>query len=222
MNRTVKAAALRLLAWPGLPDTLRKRCMRVAYRLSDVSDLRAGDLRARPEALTRGYIEVHPLARIVLAGSGMSLESGSQTTWTFLWRTPEAVESGLRTVLQRRLEGACHLHKKGQRARRVTSPHPQPRSGLWGRDRAVAVGDVKYKHSSTAEIARADLNQVTTFATGYGVSRAAVVAFGSKSEGEFVEVGEVQVNQFNWNTEELEASAAADQLAVSLLRWLTN
>lgn len=221
LNRIMRAAALRLLGWPGMPDGLRKRCTRVAYRLSGIGDLRAGDLRTRPDTLTQHYSHAHRLARMILVGTGLSLHSGSQTTWTFLWRTPEAVESGLRAVLQRRLAEEWSLDKKRKTLsgshRRTLNPDL-----VFGGDRAIAVGDVKYKHTTSGQIARTDLNQITTFATGYGVSRAAVVAFGPKSEGEFVQVGGVRVNGFNWNTDQLEAPAAADALSMLLGRWLAE
>jgi hypothetical protein len=43
-----------------------------------------------------------------------------------------------------------------------------------------------------------NLNQVTTFATGYHAKKATVIAFGPCEAGEEVHVGPVQVNGFNW------------------------
>lgn len=75
---------------------------------------------------------------------------------------------------------------------------------------APAVGDVKYRRNTDGEIKRSELNQITTFATGYRADRAAVIAFGSSAAGEEVHVGPIRVNGFNWDYRLEPAEAAAD------------
>lgn len=205
------------LAFSGLPDGLRRHCRRIQYRLSDVGDLRHGDMLARPDALTRIYRDVIPLALLILGGSGVSMHQGAGATWTFLCRTPEAVEVGLRTALSERLSPRWPITKKGMELaggrKRTLNPDL-----VFGHSRAI--GDVKYKLSPDGGIRRADLNQVTTFATGYGVTKATVVAFGGHEVGEYVQVGGVAVNGFCWNTREPDPDRAADRLAENVERWL--
>lgn len=219
LNRVLKAASLRLLGSPALSDDLRARCRRIQYRLSDVGELRHEDKRARPDPLTRIYKDVYPLAVLILEGSGLAMHEGAQSMWTFLCRTPDAVEAGVRNILSKRLGTHWPIVKRG-----ITL------TGNWKRrlnpdlvfENAIAVGDVKYKVTSDGAIGRTDLNQVTTFATGYGVHKAVVVAFGPREIGEDVRVGTVQVNGFNWNVDELAPSRAADRLAEHVDGWLAE
>lgn len=219
LNRVVKAAALRLLGLPGLPGDLRARCRRIQYRLSDVGDFRHEDSRARPDALTRIYEDVHPLAMLILNASGTSMHEGAIAMWTFLCRTPEGVEAGVRNALTERLGHRWPITKRG-----ITLAGDQKRTlypDLLFGDTA-AVGDVKYKRADDGLIRRSDLNQVTTFATGYGVGKSTVIAFGANEIGEHVRVGPVVVKGFNWNVGEPAPSNAADRLAQHIAGWLSG
>lgn len=77
----------------------------------------------------------------------------------------------------------------------------------------VAIGDVKYRVTVSGDIDRSHLNQVTTFATGYGTERAILLGFGAPSRGEVVHVGPVKVHGFNWDTGENDPAYAAAKLA---------
>ncbi|PRC46506.1 hypothetical protein C6A85_89735 [Mycobacterium sp. ITM-2017-0098] len=219
LNRVLKAAGLRLLGSPGLPLSLRERCRRIHHRLSDVGELRRADLGVRPDALSRRYRDAHPLALAILASTGLGMEQGGKQTWTFLFRTPEAVEEGLRNSLRTYLEPAWKVHKTAKTlyGDRNRSLNPDLVFG----DNA-AVGDVKYRLTADGEIKRADLNQVTTFATGYHAKNATVIAFGPCETGEEVYVGPVQVNGFNWNCDQVTPEEAAARLAGRVGSWLTR
>ncbi len=219
LNRVLKAAVVRLLGLPGLPLGLRERCRRIHHRLSDVGELRRADLGVRPDALSRRYRDAHPLALAILASTGLGMEGGARRTWTFLFRTPEAVEEGLRNSLRTHLEPAWKVQKTakillGDRNRRLNPDL------VFGENEAV--GDVKYRPAVDGEIKRGDLNQVTTFATGYHASKATVIAFGPQEAGEEVHVGPVQVNGFNWNCWGATPEQAAARLAERVGSWLTR
>jgi 5-methylcytosine-specific restriction endonuclease McrBC regulatory subunit McrC len=219
LNRVLKAAGVRLLGLRGLPLGLRERCRRIHHRLSDVGELRRADLGVRPDALSRRYRDAHPLALAILASTGLSMEEGGKSTWTFLFRTPEAVEEGLRNSLRTHLEPAWKVQKTakilvGDRKR---SLNPDL---VFGRNEAI--GDVKYRLTVDGEIKRGELNQVTTFATGYHAKKATVIAFGTCEAGEEVHVGPVQVNGFNWNSDEATPEQAARRLAERVESWLTR
>lgn len=218
LNRVLKAAALRLLGLAGMPLDLRERCRRIHHRLSDAGDLRRADLGVRPDALTRRYRDAHTLALAILASTGLSMEEGDRSTWTFLFRTPEAVEEGLRNSLQAHLQPAWKVEKTAKilLGDRKRSLNPDL---VFGDNQAV--GDVKYRLTADGEIRRGDLNQVTTFATGYHAKRATVIAFGACETGEEVHVGPVQVNGFNWSAEDATPADAAASLAEKVRRWLT-
>jgi hypothetical protein len=218
LNRVLKAATVRLLGSPRLPLDLRERYRRIHHRLSDVGELRRADLRAKPDALSRRYRDAHPLALAILASTGLSMEQGNTSTWTFLFRTPEAVEAGVRDSLRKYLEPAWKVRKasKSLRGDRNRSLNPDL---VFGDDDAV--GDVKYRLARDGEITRGALNQIITFATGYDATKAIVIAFGPPETGEEVFVGPVHVNGLNWNFEATPEQAAAG-LADRVLSWLTH
>ncbi|MFC7673280.1 McrC family protein [Mycolicibacterium sp. GCM10028919] len=215
LNRVLRAAVLRLLGSPALPSALRARCRRIQFRFSDVGDLQSSDLRARPEAVTRSYTDAHPLALLILTGASIAMQEDERRTWTFLFRTPEAIETGVRSCLSHRVGVAVAKRGRelaGDRKRRL-NPDLVFGSGF-------AVGDVKYKLTIDGSIRRSDLNQVTTFATGYNANHAVVVGFGPSATGEQVQVGDVDVRGFNWDVNETNPVDAADRLAESLVEWL--
>ena len=80
------------------------------------------------------------LARHALHGVGHRLSAGEVTVWTFLVRTPEVVEAGLRQMIPR----ALPEHRRGEHG---------PRLRLTGRTlnpdfvfgTTLAVADVQYK-----------------------------------------------------------------------------
>lgn len=216
LNRVVKAATLMLLNSPVLPDELQRRCRRIRYRFSDVGPLTPGDMRTRPDLLTRAYGDVHPLALMILQGSGVGMDDGSRMSWTFLCRTPESVEEGVRNCLAQRLGSRWSITKRGLSLagtfKRVL--HPDLVFG-----NVEAVGDVKYKVSVDGSITRSDLNQVITFAAGHCVSKAGVLSFGNRVIGERVAVGSIDVSGFNWSLESSPPDSA-NQLEVQVRGWL--
>lgn len=219
LNRVIRAATLRLLNSPALPEELRTRCRRIQYRLSDVGALRPGDTRVRPDLLTRVYRDVYPLALMLLGDNAVAMDEGDEATWTFLCRTPEPVEAGIRNCLAERLGSRWPISKRGLTLfgdfKRVLNPDL-----VFGN--TSAVGDVKYKVTPDGSIGRSDLNQITTFATGFRVAQAVVIAFSRLDFGENVSVGPVEVTCLNWNTVDSSPAAVADRLSVHVERWLEN
>ena len=151
----------------------------------------------------------------------MSLAFGTQPAWTFLLRTPEAVEEGVRSALKRQLQAAYFVARGGRylaggdvtgtKKRRVTPDL------VLGDDQAV--GDVKYM-TTNGEVSRPHLYQATTFATAYGATRATVVGFGGQHANEHVQVGVVEVQGFSWDTTEMDPENAAVRLAREIKVWL--
>lgn len=217
LNRVLKAASLRLLGWPALTDDLHARCRRIQHRLSDVGDLEPWDTTVRLDALTRIYKDALPLALLILKGSSVAIHEGPHSTWTFLCRTPEAVEVGVRNSLSQRLETHCKVTKRGMvlTGDRKRTLNPDLVFGD-----AAAVGDVKYKVSLDGSIGRADLNQIATFATGYGVNAGVVIAFSGEAVGERVGIGPIEVRGLNWDIRDRDPEHAADRLADHLVTWL--
>ncbi|WP_165593322.1 McrC family protein [Mycobacterium lehmannii] len=142
LNRLVRAAVLQTLSRSALPIDLRRRARAVSQRLSGAGPLRAQDRVVEPDARTGHYRDAHMLASMILSGSSLSLHGGEAPVWTFLYRTPEPVEEGVRGVLQRRLSPMIEVTKKGKKLAGSKGRLLRP-DLVFGDD--VAVGDVKYQ-----------------------------------------------------------------------------
>jgi hypothetical protein len=216
LNRVLRAAVLHTMSSPAMSDDLRRRARSVCQRLSGAGPLRPRDRSVMPDARTKHYRDAHQLALMVLSGSGMFLQQGAASLWTFLYRTPEPVEEGIRATLRRHLGHTWHITKKGKKLLGSKGRLLQP-DLVFGDD--FAVGDVKYQVTG-GEISRPNLNQVTTFATGYGVRKAVVVAFGHIPLGEYVQVGDVAVSGINWDTSVNDPTQSGVDLARRVASWL--
>jgi hypothetical protein len=150
---------------------------------------------------------------MILSASGIGRGEGPASVWTFLYRTPECVEEGVRASLKRHLSPTWEVAKRGRRL--VGSKNRLLQPDLVFGDQ-LAIGDLKYRTTTNGEISRSNLNQITTFATGYGARKAVVVAFGNVPVGEYVEVGDVRVSGMNWNTAEVEPERAGAELAIRI------
>src|SRR5206468_2200533 len=103
-------------------------------------ELRTSDLRVAVDRRTAHYRDALALARHILRGERRTLEHGTQDAWTFLIRTPDLVESGLRQVLSEKL--ARRHVKAGTISLPGTTMTANPDLLF---DAGLAVADVKYK-----------------------------------------------------------------------------
>lgn len=219
LNRVLKAAVLRVLSNGQLALDLRRRARSVCMRLDGAGPLRGRDITVVPDARSGHYRDAHRLAVMVLAASGIGVHQGLASMWTFLYRTPESVEEGVRATLKQHLDPAWPVTKKGKSLEGSRNRRLQP-DLVFGNQ--TAVGDVKYRMTSSGDITRSNLNQVTTFATGYGANKALVLGFGNRHAGEHVKVGDVYVSGMNWNTAEPDPERAGIKLASLVTNWLES
>jgi 5-methylcytosine-specific restriction enzyme subunit McrC len=171
LNRIVRAATQILAAAPFLADELRRSALRLAARLEDAGSLLAGDLRACVDRRTAHYRDSVILAKAVIGSVGRTPLGGGQLGWTFLIRTPEAVEDALRLCLTEALPHAF-VRKIGRRlGDTMLTLNPDLVFGP-----PTVVGDIKYKLSS-GDWNRSDLYQLVAFATGFRVRRGLLIQF---------------------------------------------
>jgi transglutaminase-like putative cysteine protease len=161
------------------------------------------------------------LARNVLANTARALEHGGEPAWTFLIRTPELVEAGIRNELRDQLEGAWDIRKETIPLRGVKmSVSPDLIIGD-----AFAIADVKYKRTPP-HWRRADLYEVTAFAAAAQTSRAAVIGFRGAADPEpppTVGVGHTEVRYLAWQArQDIAPADAASALAQDVARWLST
>jgi 5-methylcytosine-specific restriction enzyme subunit McrC len=217
LNRLIRAAALAVSSSQQLDLELRKRALRLLARLQGIGPLRHSDLNVVLERKTRHYSDAASLAVHVLRSVGRTLAHGQEVAWTFLLRTPDAVEEGVRRILQRRL-GVDRVQKKGLRLQ-GSAMTVNPDLVI---DEGVAVADVKYKLARDGW-ERADLYEVNAFANQFGTRAAAIVNFDSTGEARLnpVKIGETWISHLTWNASgNVPPQGAADLLSSAFEQWV--
>ena len=129
--------------------------------MEDIGTVHADDTRTPLDRQTAHYADAFVLAIQVLESLGRNFEASSDSTWTFLIRTPKLIESGLRALL------ASHIpsHTIAPRGERIPNTWMTLNPDLVV-DEGLAVADVKYKLTDEAW-RRPDLHQIVTFAEGF-------------------------------------------------------
>ncbi len=219
LNRVLKAAAIAVGASTLLPMNLRQRALWLLRPFDDVSDLRPGDLAIGLERRNSWYADALTLARSILIGQGRALAAGPQAVWTFLFRTPDLVEEGVRRVLARHLEGYCVTKSARQLLPLALTLNPDLVF-----DGGVATGDIKYKLGGT-DWHRGDLYQAVAFAAGFETTKAMVLGFASSEAPMLpkVQIGAFEVMPFAWRAyPDLEPEEAARVLVSEIAAWLSG
>jgi 5-methylcytosine-specific restriction enzyme subunit McrC len=216
LNRLLLHATRLLVAHPGLPKAIRAQARRAILRMDGIGPLQQGDGHVRPDRRTIYYRDAALLAKHLIDGVGRGLLIGAELVWTFLLRTPEAVEEGLRRALIEVLPSAM-----------APAKYPLPLNGtnmtlnpdlIFGK---VAVAEVKYKLSKQSW-RKDDLYQLVAFATGFEVANAAMIDFAHVPRPllETAEFGSVRVAHLTWPAlADRVPSEALKQLAQDVVAW---
>jgi 5-methylcytosine-specific restriction endonuclease McrBC regulatory subunit McrC len=212
LNRVLKAAARAILRVPVFSGQSRRRAERVALRMDEVGPLRLDDLAVTQlERRTASYREALLLAKNLLRLEGRTLAAGDVVARSFLIRTPELVEDGIRSILAGGLQGRCVVTKKGKKLGQSTlTINPDLQFGDF------AVGDVKYKLNWNAW-PRSDTYQSVAFAAGFRRDHAVIVNFCSDQRPNLplVSFGEINVSHLQWRATLNSAPVAAEELLVA-------
>ena len=220
LNRTLRAAARAVGGSPLLPWSERTRALGALARMEDVGPLRSGDTRAFVGRTTAHYQNAIALAHHILRGQGRLLEAGENVAWTFLLRTPEPVEDGIRKILSDRLGHPWTVEKRGRQAvgsKMTFNPDLVFSGGL-------ATGDVKYSVTSK-DWRRSDLYQAIAFATIYETNEAAIIGF-TLSGGVApppIDVGQMTIRHIDWAAgSAVPPDQAAAKLTDDIATWLNG
>ena len=197
---------------------IRRRASRIFARLDEVGALRFTDLATSVDRRTGHYRDAFALARHVLQHVGRDLAEGAQVAWTFLIRTPEMVEAGLRRVLTECLGQRVAKEGRHLKGSKVTfSPDLVF-------DRGVAIADVKYK-LSTGDWSRPDLYQVIAFAEAFGAQYGAIVRFRASQTPRLPDlvVGSKRIREVTWLADDSQTpGVVADGLVNDVAAWLSG
>ena len=217
-NRVLRAASLCLVGSPLLQTDLRNRALRALSRMQEVGDLQTDDLNMPLERRTHYYSEALGLAQNVLRGIGRSFEKGFELAWSFLLRTPEAIEAGVHHLSSVGLSDRWTVQKRGMQIRgsRMTL-NPDLVLG------SKAIGDVKYKIN--AEWIRSDMYQAVAFAHGFGTTHAAIINFSCEEPAAVspVWVGATQLRRFFWRAQPgAKPLDSSERLTGEIADWLNG
>ena len=217
LNRVIRAATRTVVGSPLLPLELRGDARRLSARLDGIGDLKPGDLSVAVDRHTARYAPALDLARLVLRSQGQALEAGHQAADSFLIRSAQPIEAGIRAVIVDALTPWTQVHKQG----RGLAPLRWTLNPDLVFSAADAIGDVKYTLAGP-DWKRHHLYQAVTFATGFRASNACIVVFQTEpARGEAaVTVGEITVSRFAWPADdELDAHDAANVFTGRCQHW---
>jgi 5-methylcytosine-specific restriction enzyme subunit McrC len=221
LNRIIRCGAEVIAGSPSVDGGDRKRAMRLLTLLADVGSLRPSDLREQVDRRTARYEPALSFARYLIAGSGADIHYGANLGWSFLIRTPELIEAGIRETIARELAPEWSVHKRevplGSSSLRL---RPDLVFGA-----GVAAGDVKYKIAG-ADWIQTDLYQIVTFATALKCTAGAVIGFARSTHDPLprnVSIGDVSVAYFAWNADPtISPTQSAKELGYQVSDWLST
>jgi len=218
LNRVLLAGLRALERLARLQTDLRRISRRLSSHFFEVGEVQTSDLRVITDRHSSHYGDALTLAKLIIEGTTFDLSTGIGEAWTFLIRTPEAIESGVRAVLAEGLSPQFTVRKYGTTLRPGTMQvQPDLRFDPIGH-----VGDVKYKKFGS-DWPRGDLYQSVAFAAGCGAQRSCVIAMGVGNSAKLpnVKFGDIEVTSILWDArEETEPSEAARQLIADCHAWL--
>ena len=195
INRLMKASCVALASDSTIDANQRRRARRLVLAMGPVGVLRESDWRFQATRLHARYSRVLPLAKLVLASRGASMEAGNVVGTCFLVPTPGIVESGLRNILANALL-PIDVRKRGLR---LTEGGITLNPDLVV-DGGRIVGDVKYKYFG-GDWDRASFNQIVAFASGFEAERGFIVGFRHREDGLVplpAAIGKIRVRKFAW------------------------
>lgn len=205
-NRVLRAAARVVVTAPGLDWNIRQQARSTAELLQGAGELESGDLHSALHSRDRRLAHYRAglnLAHHVLSRTGRALVAGTHTVWSFLIRTPGAIENAIRNLLIQEL-GSVVVGSTGRRTVAGVSFNPD----IVFPDRAIA--DVKYKLAGPYWD-RSDLYQSIAFATAFEVQHGAVFNFArSRHRLPDATPGNLHIRHIPWIEDNLPGAAARD------------
>ena len=168
--------------------------------------------------MAKSYYQIIPLAKLILNGCGISISEGELIGTSFLIRTPEIIENGLRSIICDGIPELAVTKKRKILGDSGLSMNPDIVFG-----EGIAVADIKYKYFSN-DWNRNDLNQAVAFATAFECDRCALLGFINNTAGKrprSVQVGQVNATTLGWPaTVEMSPEDAANLVISEVKDWL--
>jgi hypothetical protein len=219
LNRTIHRALVQVVRGHPLRPEVRERARRCLAYFHGVRDSLEADYQVALDRETRHYETPLRLGRQVLANTGRNLSAGEADAWTFLVRTPLAVQAGLHALIHSSLP-ELRVRPRSIQVPGLGTLNPDLVVGEY----PLAVADIKYK-ADDPSWNRSDVYEVVAFAEGTGVERAAIIRFRTDDVGLLppIQLGRIHVHDLVWRAgrgHEPEASAA--EFITDFADWACN
>lgn len=214
LNRVIKSALENVGHNTTLSPEVTRRARVMLLRFRSVGQLVKSDFFVVPTRGERRYRRALELARSVLASTGRSLRAGPAASNTFLFRTPDLIEEGIRRILADALR-PIRVQKRG----RVLVPSAERVMPDLELASPPFTGDVKYKITN-GKWKRPDLAQAVLFAAAYRSPRALVLGFGQDPDVvlDRVPVGDIEVVSALWDASGVRTPVEAERHLVRAVR----
>lgn len=198
LNRVLRTACERVSCLSHIEDDTRRRARRLVYRMDGIGPILYADRRRKPDRLSKSYIHPISLAHLILDGCGISLSDGKTQGTSFLLRTPEIIEDGLRSIIAEELPNIQVKKRRQMLGDSGISINPDIVFG-----NGLAIADIKYKYFGR-DWNRNDFNQIVAFATAFDSRRCALFGFVNELATpriNNVKVGRVEATRIVWHVE---------------------
>lgn len=214
INRVLKAALLFGLASGTMEYDAARRTRRLLARFSEVGIVSQNDLRTGIDRHTSRYRDSLMLALHILRGVRRELSVGSTRAWCFLWRTPKAVEDGIRHILHDGVGGISPVNNESKYYAPLSFKPDLTFGGL-------AIGDVKYSLDNGGW-RRDDVYQLLAFSVAHSCDRALLVNFcTAPPQKASASVAGTLLERLSWRLD-LPPHQAGELLVEQTRTWLTS
>jgi 5-methylcytosine-specific restriction enzyme subunit McrC len=213
-NRLIKSA-LETANFSLLPNkSLQARAEKMRAAFSRIPNASAADVKLSIRNVERRYQKAVEFAQSIIAAKGISLFDGQAAARTFLVRTPDLIEAGLRKIIAIGL-APIPVKKSGK----ALTPSMTVTPDLSITQRPFTA-DIKYKKTGD-RWNRNDLAQGVFFAEAFKSPIAAVISFSTnKAKLEDVPVGSILVKSIQWDLSQDNPAVAAAGVIEAFSSWL--
>jgi 5-methylcytosine-specific restriction enzyme subunit McrC len=186
-NRLIRGAAELLLRLSGVPQSVRRRLLRVRATLEEVEPVRPSPLVRAPELtrLNERYAGALAMAELILRGTSISSTSGGRSSVEFLFDMNKVFEDFLAVALAGALErhgGRVRTQYRDVVLDEDREVHLKPDLTWWAHGRCRAIIDAKYKSIAHARTPNADVYQMLAYCTAFDLGQGHLVYARSDQE----------------------------------------
>lgn len=177
-----------------MAERLNKLASSLIHRFDEVGSFDQSDLHALRASLNLAEERALALCKLIIAGRGVSLDSGNLMATSYLIPAPPLIESGVRNIIA---SGLPTIRVAKQRKVLSWDPYFSVNPDLVIGSGST-VGDIKYK-ISLGGIDRDHVSQIVLFAKGFAALSGIVVEFKDSSIPLRLEIGDLPVHLVSWD-----------------------